>query len=96
MMGHFLNETDMQCTYNVTLRRVRESLFPWKSNMSITYRSVCACVRVRACMWVRGRVGVCMRINACCFANPACNAYAPYCGVICGPSGSTKFFDVIS
>ena len=26
--------------------------------ISITYWSVCACVRVGACMWVRGRVGV--------------------------------------
>jgi hypothetical protein len=29
-------------------------------------------------------------------ANPACNAYAPYCNVICSPSVSTVFFDIIS
>ena len=51
---------------------------------------------VRACMWVPKRVGVCMRIRAYSFANPARNAYAPYCDVICGPSGSTIFFDIIS
>jgi hypothetical protein len=30
--------------------------------------------------------------RACSFAYPACNACAPYCDVICGPSGSTTFF----
>jgi hypothetical protein len=27
---------------------------------------------------------------------PTCNSYAPYCDVICGPSGLTIFFDIIS
>ena len=51
---------------------------------------------VRACICVPGRVGVCMRIRAYSLANPARNAYAPYCDVICGPSVSTTFFDIIS
>jgi hypothetical protein len=54
-------------------------------HVSITYWSLCACLRVRACMWVPSCVGVCMRISACSLANPARNAYAPYCDVICGP-----------
>jgi hypothetical protein len=56
------------------------------------------CVRARAlaCMWVRRRVGVCMSVSACSLANPARNAYAPCCDVICGPSDSTQFFDIIS
>jgi hypothetical protein len=33
-----------QCMYNVTLRRVRESLLPWKSNNY--YLLVCVCVHV--------------------------------------------------
>ena len=33
-----------QCKYNVTLRRVRESLLPWKSNNY--YLLVCVCVHV--------------------------------------------------
>jgi hypothetical protein len=42
------------------------------------YWPVCVCVRVG------GRVGVFMRVRACSLAYPACNAYAPYCDVICG------------
>ena len=29
-------------------------------------------------------------------ANPARNAYAPYCDVICGPSVSTIFFNIFN
>jgi hypothetical protein len=81
-----------QCTYNVTLRRVRELLLPWESIKY--YLLVYVCMRVRACKWVPGPVGLCMcmRISACGIANPACNEYAPYCDVICGPFGSTIFF----
>jgi hypothetical protein len=74
--------------YNITLRRVCESLLTWKNNKY--YIFVCVCVPV----WMPWRVGVCMR--ACSLAYPASNAYAPYCGVICGTSGSTIFFDIIS
>jgi hypothetical protein len=35
---------DRQCTYNVTLRRVRELLLPWKSNEY--YIFVCVCVYI--------------------------------------------------
>jgi hypothetical protein len=38
------DKQDRQCTYNVTLRRVRESPLPWKS--SIMYFCVCVCVCV--------------------------------------------------
>ena len=58
------------------------------------YLLICVCVR--ACMWITWRAGVCMRIRACSLAYPACNAYAPYCDVICGPSGSTILLDFIS
>ena len=74
---------DRQCTYNVTLRRVRELLLPWKSNEY--YIFVCVCV------WVPGRLGV----RECSLAYPSCYAHAPYC-VICGFSDSTTFFDIIS
>jgi hypothetical protein len=62
---------------------------------SITYFCVCVGMHARACTWVSGRVDVCMRIRACSLANPACNAYAPYCDVICGPSVSATFFDIV-
>jgi hypothetical protein len=58
------------------MRRVRESLLPWKSNKY--YLLVCVCMRSRACVWVAGRVGVCMRIRACSLANTACKVYAPF------------------
>jgi hypothetical protein len=37
---------DRQCTYDVTLRRIRESLLPWKCNLSVC---VCACVLTYVC-----------------------------------------------
>jgi hypothetical protein len=40
-----------------------------------------------------GRVHVHARV--CSLAYPAFNAYAPYCDVICCPSGSTMFLDII-
>ena len=66
------------------IERVRESLLSWKSNEYYIFVCVCA------------RVNVCMREGTCSLAYPACNAYAPYCDVICGPSGSTMFFVIIS
>jgi hypothetical protein len=54
---------------------------------------VCAYVRVCVCVCVCGLVpepvDVCLRVLACSLAYPACDSYAPYCDVICGPSGST-------
>ena len=35
-----------ECTYNVTLRRVRESLLLWKSDTYYIFLCVCACVHV--------------------------------------------------
>ena len=60
--------------------------------------SVCVCAR--ACVWVcgevPGRVGVFMSMHACSVAYPTFKAHAPYCDVICGLSGTTTFFDIIS
>jgi hypothetical protein len=56
--------------------------------MRITYWFVRAYVSVGA--RARGR------LRACSPAYPSFNAYAPYCDVIHGPSGSTIFFDIIS
>ena len=74
------------------MRRVRESLLPWKSSKRYFLVCVCGCESVRACMWVPGCVGVGMLIRACSLANPACNSYAPYCDVICGPLGLHHIF----
>ena len=50
-----------QCMYNVTLRRVRESLLPLKS--SITY--LCARARTRACVGVGARARGLVDAGAC-------------------------------
>jgi hypothetical protein len=73
------NKHGRQCTCNVTLRRVRKSLLPWKSNKY--YLLICVCVRARA----TGSVGVCIRVRAYSLAYPAHNTYAPYCDIINGP-----------
>ena len=54
---------------------------------------VCVCVGGRSCL-CPGRLGVCMRERSLVY--PPCNSYARYSDVICGPSGSTSFFDIIS
>ena len=54
--------------------------------INLTYFSPCASVRVR----------VCESPGACSVRYQACYVYAPYCDVICSPSGSTIFFDIIS
>jgi hypothetical protein len=61
---------------------------------TVLHTCVCVCVRARVCACVPGRIG--MRVRAYSLAYPACNACAPYCDVICGPSVSTTFFDIIS
>jgi hypothetical protein len=83
---------DRQGTYNVTLRRVNETIVAVESN---TYY-ILVCVYMHACTWLPGRVDVCIRIRAYSLAYPPRNAYAPCCDVISGPSVSTTFFDFIS
>ena len=80
--------------YNVTLRRVHKTIVAWKSNKY--YIFVCVCMLERACVRAPGRVVVCIRIRAYNLANPARNAYAPCCDVICGPSVSTIFLGIMS
>jgi hypothetical protein len=91
------NKQYRQCTYNVTLRRVHETIFAVEKQLVLHFgQCVHACTCLRACMWVPGRVVVSIRIRAYSLANPAHNAYAPYCDVIRGPSVCTTFFDIIS
>ena len=94
--NELMYKQDRQCTYNVNNEaRLRNHCCCGKAiSRYITYWSVCACLGVRACMWANKRVGVCMRIRAYSLANPARNANAPYCDVICGPSLCTTFFDI--
>jgi hypothetical protein len=79
--------------YNVTLRRVRESLSLWNSNKYYVF--VCVCVRARAFVRVPGGVGVCMCMSACSLAYPACHSYAPYCDVILARR-SPQYFSTFS
>jgi hypothetical protein len=48
-----LYEFDRQCTYNVTFRRVHESLLLWKS---IIYFCVCVCVCTSPCACACARI----------------------------------------
>jgi hypothetical protein len=80
-----------QCTYNVILRRVRKTIVAVEKHYIYIYIYIYI-LRVCACMCLPGRVCVCMRIRAYSVFNPARNAYAPYCDVICVLSGSTTFF----
>jgi hypothetical protein len=57
---------------------------------AITITHLCLCVR--ASVFSRA----CTHVLACSLAYTACNSYAPYSDVICGPSSSTIFFDIIS
>jgi hypothetical protein len=50
---------DRQCAYNVTIRRVRESLLVWKSNKY--YIFVCVCPRARG----SGRMHACVCVCVC-------------------------------
>ena len=71
-------EHDRQCTYDVTVRRVRLTLLAVDKQQVL---HICLCVCVNACGCpVRGDV------RACSFAYPSCNAYAPYCDIVCVPS----------
>jgi hypothetical protein len=89
--NNFNCRQDSQCTCNVILRRVRESLLQWKSNKYYIFVCVCVCACVLAfllaCMRVYGYPGMwasaCVR--ACSLVYPACNSYASYCDIICRP-----------
>jgi hypothetical protein len=73
------------------LMQFAKQFLPWKNNNY--YMFLCMCVR--ACIDAE-RVDVCMCMRACSLAYLAYNAHAPYCIVICGLSGSTAYFDIIS
>jgi hypothetical protein len=63
--------------------------------LSLIYLSVCTRARASVQAGMRS-VSVCKRVSECTRAKPARNAYAPYCDVICGPSFSTIYFEIIS
>ena len=87
----FPNET-RNCTYNVTMRRVHETLLlQRKSNK---YYILCMCVYVGG--WMGVGKGPERGLRACSLAYSACKAHAPYYIVICGLASSTTFFDIIS
>ena len=86
-----ITKQDRQCAYNVTMRRVDESVVAVKKQYILF---IVLCVHACECVRVLGSVGVCMRIRACSLANPTRNAYAPYCDVICDPSVSNTFCDI--
>jgi hypothetical protein len=66
------HKKERQYAYNVTLRRVRETIVCREKAINIRYFSVCVCVRacVRACVggWVDGWMGACWGACSCAFA----------------------------
>ena len=76
---------DRNCTIKQHRGAFEELLLPWKA-INIT----CLCV------WVPGCVGVCMRLRTCSLVYPACNAYAPYCEVICVAPLAPPYFSTLS
>ena len=44
VISPFIDKQERQCMYNVTLRRVRKSLSPWKSGKYYVFVVVRACV----------------------------------------------------
>ena len=73
--GLFTVEQYRQCTYNVTMRRVRETIVAVEKQQ-VLYISLCVWGG-----WVGGcaprRVGVRMCVRTCTLVHPACNAHAP-------------------
>ena len=63
-------QQDRQCTHNGTLKCVHVSLLPGRNNKYY----ICKCARARVCVCVRGYS----------LPDPAGNAIAPHCDVICG------------
>ena len=53
-------------------------------------------VRESLLPWKSNKYYITVYVRVCSLPYPACNSYAPYCDVICGPSGSTAFLDIIS
>jgi hypothetical protein len=62
----------------------------------VTYLSAIVCARVRMCGYRGAWAYACTHWRTCRLAQPAYNAYKPYWDVICGPSGSITFCDIIT
>jgi hypothetical protein len=90
-----------QCTYNVILRRVRETIVVVEKRLVLRmYLCKCAlaCMRLRACtwaVWVPESLVLCICVRACTLAYPACKAHVPFAFLFVS-SGSTVFFDIVS
>ena len=53
-------------------------------------------ISLHSSVYVRVRANARARVQACSLTYPACQAHAPHYIVICGLSGSTTLFDIIS
>jgi hypothetical protein len=90
-----VQKQDRQCTYNVTLRCVYETIIVAGKKISITYCecvSVCACGCVRTCVCVGARALACASARVALLIQHATRRHI----VICSSSGSNTFFDTIS
>jgi hypothetical protein len=78
-------QKDKQCTYNVPIRRVHETIIAVKRQYYLLlYAQARACVRVI----------VLLGAGACILTYSACKEHAPYCD--CGFRVSDKFFGLVT
>jgi hypothetical protein len=98
--------SQVQCSYLYHFHCTRQAIYVQRNIVARSrkivavesnkyYLLVYVCMLARACMWVHMHARASMHRRAYGLANPALNAYAPYCDVICGPSVSTTFFDYL-
>ena len=98
--GHNHNQSkqDRQCTYDVTLRRVQETIIAVQKQ-SVLHIGLCvhACACVRACGYPGAWACACAYVHIALLIQQATrmrNIVTSF--VICGPSVYTQFFDIIS
>jgi hypothetical protein len=71
-------EQNRQCTYNVTSRRVQETIVAVEKQYVLHIGlCVCAC----ACVWGGGYTGASVYLRECSLIIPACNAHL-YCNLL--------------
>ena len=78
------------------LDATRQSVYVLRNTEARSRIIVWVCERALAIARADARKRRNVHVRACRLAYPACNAYAPYYVAICGLSGPTTFFAIIS
>jgi hypothetical protein len=91
----FKSQQDRQCTYNVTLRRVRQTIVAVEKQKQVLHISLYYFVRASVCVCWRRSVGVRTLANACARVASLIQQGTRRHIAICSPSGSTIYFHII-